>query len=498
MKPLFGEDGKPDWINHSVVFHSTNKPPGAPLLSDSSLWYNEVNDTFYSGFTGRSSFFGDSPEPPPISVWSFKPDGLGSGSWKVEISADDPKWTRRTRTDKAYTAFGGGSALVLGGVLNPWTVPESTNVTEDIQVPGIVEFNMTRKGFFNSSATGFNAKGTGKSGAMHYVPSFGPNGLFVIMGGTDHKNDDNNIGFDNIWVYETLENRWYNQTATGNIPAGRRDFCLAGINSTNETYEIFLYGGFNGRLGPATVPYDEIFILTLPAFHWLKVDYPPQHPRHGHSCNAIGGSQIVSIGGVDSNAKVTFGNVKDVRQSCFNSSVDPLVQGLGVFDMTTLTWADRYVANAPSYEQSALVRSYYRDNHFSQPPSSTSGPSTLPLPPSSSSSSIGAIASAVVGSVIGLALTSGIATIIYRRRRTRQLQPKSKWSQGYVSELQGNEQQIQEADDDTYDPAKTVQEIQGVRTQQQGPAEMEVERPEMDYPGAPSRPIEMDATGVRR
>ncbi|KAL8891757.1 MAG: hypothetical protein Q9215_001295 [Flavoplaca cf. flavocitrina] len=231
-----------DWVNSSVVFNSITKPAGAPLLSDSSLWYDQDNDIFYSGFTGRSSLFGDQPDPPPISVWSFKPDGAGGGSWKVDISPDDPKWSRRTRTDWGYTASGGGSALVLGGVLNPWTTPASMNVKEDVLVPGLIEFNMTKKGFYNSSATGFNAKGVGGRGAMHYVPSFGPNGLFLVMGGTDFSDPDQNIAFDNIWVYETLENRWYNQTATGSLPAGRRNFCLAGIASTNETYEISLRG----------------------------------------------------------------------------------------------------------------------------------------------------------------------------------------------------------------------------------------------------------------
>lgn len=260
-------------MNSSVVFNSITKPPGTPLLSDSSLWYDENNHVFYSGFTGRSSIFGDQPDPPPISVWSFKPDGAGSGIWQVEISRDDPKWNRRTRTDWGYTASGGGSALVLGGVLNRWTTPASMDVSDAVVVPGLIEFNMTKKGFFNSSATGFNAKGVGGRGAMHYVPTFGPNGLFMVMGGTDFSDLDQNIGFDNIWVYETLENRWYNQTATGSIPAGRRDFCLAGIASTNETYEMhgkpflpeplctlatnnsprFLYGGFNGRLGSSSV-----------------------------------------------------------------------------------------------------------------------------------------------------------------------------------------------------------------------------------------------------
>ncbi|KAL8669904.1 MAG: hypothetical protein Q9168_005523 [Polycauliona sp. 1 TL-2023] len=314
-----------DWVNSSVVFNSIDKPPEAPSLSDSSLWYDEQNDAFYSGFTGRSSTFGDSPHPPPISVWSFKPDGKGGGLWQVEISPDDPKWSRRTRTDSSYTASGGGGALVLERVLNPWTIPASIELTEDVI------------GFYNSSATGFNARGIGGRGAMHYVPSFGPNGLFTIMGGTDFSDPDQNIGFENIWFCDTLENRWYNQTATGNIPAGRRDFCLAGI------------------------PYDQIYILTLPAFHWFQMDYPPLHPRHSHSCNAVGGSQIFSIGGVDSNAQITVGSLEDTRKSSFNSSVDRFVQGLGVFDMTELKWMDGYKANKEAYEQSGMVRGYYRD-----------------------------------------------------------------------------------------------------------------------------------------
>ncbi|CAO1606337.1 hypothetical protein XANCAGTX0491_009834 [Xanthoria calcicola] len=35
-----------DWVNSSVVFNSTNKPSGAPLLSDSSLWYDTDQDVF--------------------------------------------------------------------------------------------------------------------------------------------------------------------------------------------------------------------------------------------------------------------------------------------------------------------------------------------------------------------------------------------------------------------------------------------------------------------
>ncbi|KAL8686006.1 MAG: hypothetical protein Q9218_007408, partial [Villophora microphyllina] len=120
-----------------------------------------------------------------------------------------------------------------------------------------------------------------------------------------------------------------------------------------------MYGGYNGNLGYRAIPYDEVYVLSLPAFYWFKVDYPPQHPRDGHSCNAVGGSQIITVGGQDANSKISTGYEKDIHQSAFNSSADPFAQGLGIFDMTTLAWADHYTANAPPYTQSDTVRKFY-------------------------------------------------------------------------------------------------------------------------------------------
>ncbi|KAL8850831.1 MAG: hypothetical protein Q9221_004245 [Calogaya cf. arnoldii] len=410
-----------DWVNSSVIFHSTIKPSEAPLLSESSLWYDDDDDVFYSGFTGRSSLFGDGPDPPPNSLWSFKPDGTGSGSWKVEISPHDGKWNRRTRTTGGYVASGGGSALVLGGILNRWTASETMDVEDDFRMPGLVEFNMTMKSFYNSSAANFNAQEIGGRGAMHYVPSFGPNGLFMIMGGTDFSDLNQNIGFDNIWVYETLENHWYKQTATGAIPRGRRNFCLAGV------------------------PYDEIFILTLPAFHWLKVDYPARNPRSSHSCNAVGGSQIVSIGGIDSNAKIPIGDLADIRKT---------------------------------------------------PPSSP-GQSSTPESSSPSSSNTGAIAGGAVGGFTALAMVACVAFFIYRRRRSQRSQPKARTNKRFAAELHGSEQQIQEADD-----AAVMMKTRMFQANQAWPlAELDEVRPEMGYdeaPWAPTKPYEMEAIEVRQ
>ena len=125
-----------------------------------------------------------------------------------------------------------------------------------------------------------------------------------------------------------------------------------------ERHPSFVYGGWNFLPGLGTVQFDTVNILTLPAFHWISVPYNPQNPRHGHSCNAVGGSQILTIGGVDSNSQVTQGNSTQVIHSQYDSP-DPFAQGLAIFDMTTLAFADQYTAGDPPYEQSDVIKEFY-------------------------------------------------------------------------------------------------------------------------------------------
>ena len=129
------------------------------------------------------------------------------------------------------------------------------------------------------------------------------------------------------------------------------DFSLIGLFS-------FVYGGYNAAFGNQSVQFDTISILTLPAFHWISVPYPPQNPRNGHSCNAVGGSQIISIGGADPNVNLS-NPLLNIKYLTFNTSSDPFQQGLAIFDMTTLQFASQYTAGAPPYEQSGPVKQFY-------------------------------------------------------------------------------------------------------------------------------------------
>ncbi|KAL8907939.1 MAG: hypothetical protein Q9171_005655 [Xanthocarpia ochracea] len=423
-----------DWVNATVVLQSTNKPPGVPQLSYPSMWWDERDKLFYSGAIGRVSVF-PTPDPPPLSLWSFKPDGTGSGTWGEVIPAGDAAWENLTRTTYGYQASDGNTALVLGGATTSKTSPETLDASRDTLQPGLLQFDMRTRRFTNSSATSFNTTRTGVYGQMHYVPFFGPSGLFLILGGEDSL--ENKYSLAEIQLYDAATHRWHNQTASGNVPRGRKDFCVAGVNSTEGTYEIFLYGGHYGNLGPEAVSYDEIYILTLPAFSWIKVQYPPQRPRGGHTCNAIGGGQIISIGGFEANSTIYQGLYEDVFAAMFNST-DPFAQGLGVFNMTSLAWEDHYTANAPAYVQSDLIRTLYADNpqdgsQFSTdelrelfkttnfaPVEETPRPERTdtrrPDPPSDNT---GAIAGGVVGGLAVFAVIAGIVFYFYRNTKRR-------------------------------------------------------------------------------
>ena len=65
---------------------------------------------------------------------------------------------------------------------------------------------------------------------------------------------------------------------------------------------------------------------------------------------------------------------------------------------------------------------------------------------------------------------------IHRRRTTQQSQRNSQSGRGYAPELQGSEQQLQEADNDA---AMKIPEVQAIEWRP--PAELDVDRPEMGY-----------------
>ena len=212
------------------------KPTGVPNLSSPSLWYNEQEGVLYTGFAGATSYFDNSPLPPQ-SLWSFEPDGTGSGSWKEVISPDASALSGITQPVEGLTAYGPDSAWYLGGY--PAQNGDDWTFNQQWLPGGMIEFDMASKSFTNLSAVEYNVNGTVMRGAMHYIPSFGRRGMILVMGGiTLPYNKDGLVGFETVSVYDPAKKEWFNQTTTGSAPSPREQFCVAGISSTNNTYEM--------------------------------------------------------------------------------------------------------------------------------------------------------------------------------------------------------------------------------------------------------------------
>ncbi|KAK4694113.1 hypothetical protein P7C71_g3408, partial [Lecanoromycetidae sp. Uapishka_2] len=396
-----------DWTNSTVTIQSIIKPSGVPILDFGALWYHEQENLLYTGFAGAPSKFNSNPSLPATSIWTFKPDGAGSGTWDEAINANAATLKNISQPVGALMAYGPNNAWALGGQAATGD-PYNYGVAQ----PGMVAFDFGSKTFTNISASGYTPNGTVGFGAMQHVPSFGPEGIFIVMGGSPLLNGDTN-GFTTVHVFDPAKQEWFNQTTTGDAPAARSHFCTAGVNSTNGTYEIFVYAGWAGSLGTKALQYDTINILSLPAFHWISVPYNPQNPRHDLTCNAVGGSQIVTVGGADSNPKIATGYDDKIVESSFDSMADPFEQGLAIFDMTALAWADKYTANALEYVQSDAVQAFYSQSKQSYVQNLTAGVAALMEVTNFSN---GAIAGGVVGGVVGLAILASLAFFFLKRR----------------------------------------------------------------------------------
>ena len=134
-------------------------------------------------------------------------------------------------------AYSPNAALVLGGD-REYDEP----VSPQTLISDMVQFDMGSQSFVNSTAQCCNATGGIERGAMQYVPTFGPEGMFIAMGGLNgltYNTTNGLIGLSTVSVYDPAKQEWWNQTTSGNAPSPRVSFCTAGINSTNGTYEMY-------------------------------------------------------------------------------------------------------------------------------------------------------------------------------------------------------------------------------------------------------------------
>ncbi|KAK3504040.1 hypothetical protein B0T13DRAFT_523020 [Neurospora crassa] len=376
-------------------------PKTGPLaLADQAIWNDPSGDAFYI-FGGRTTYMINMDKITKDGIWRFTVDGTGGGTWTLERPSDPDVLKKLNLTDKAaFTATRSPS----GG--------------------GMVSYDMKSRTFSRTDTSAVMPPlGTLVDGRAQFVPQFGSDGLMLVLGG---RIGGGTLDFNNITFYNLKSGQWGWQKTVGYAPTDRGSFCMVGVASPAGTYELFIYGG-TGQGGD----YDDIYILSLPGFVWLKTDARSVELRNNHACVVVGKRQMLVVGGLGKNWSFW--------------DQDPFPQGLGIFDLTDLAWSKdgKYDANAEDYRTPTLVEEWYQDKNLSalswssdevkrmflknpvsfsattSRPASTSIASSATGPDSGQQSSVskaGPIAGGVVGGAIILCILSGLAYHLRRKR----------------------------------------------------------------------------------
>ena len=291
-------------------------------------------------------------------------NGGGGGTWYQNTSYGEPPFTQPGIT----RPFGGAStqnnniAWYLGGYSSSHSSPQTQNQDCFIPTPGLVEYHFDHGTWANSTIgiTNVGEAGSFEWGGLEYVP-FGPNGLLVIWGGETSNATKYTPGYqerpmNQVTLLDPITKQWYQQNTTGTAPSPRNRFCIVGVadprpvSSVNNTgtYEIFMYAGYSGTLGAGAEQYDEVWVLSLPAFNWQRVDASQKSGRIGHTCHLVGQRQLLSIGGVDAG-----------QTDAWSTPDYSNINGLGVFDLVELQWTLGLNASAAPYQRSMTVQNHY-------------------------------------------------------------------------------------------------------------------------------------------
>lgn len=301
---------------------------------------SDPNIYSYGGTTSWSnmSFPGfEFPTPETYSLWSYN---TISGRWnQYDVTPGSP-W--RPSNGAHTEAPEQGLAFYFNGELDSGSSQRTQVFEDDIKVflEGMVIINTTARTATNMSTSSVTGNQPRTRGSLSYTPGIGTNGIIVALGGTYKSVDDldneemaNFVSLSEVNVFDVNSyynnssgvGAWYTQTTTGDIPAARAQFCSVVVSAPdNSSHNIYIYGG----RGSSNVYFDDVYILSIPSFTWTQVFGPGVSPRYSHTCHLVGERQMLTVGGALSPGSDVI--------------CDWEFKGVGILDLSTITWGSRY------------------------------------------------------------------------------------------------------------------------------------------------------------
>jgi len=180
----------------------------------------------------------------PSTVWSFAAGsaamdwqrGSNASSKGLSAASPGPFAAAYAHSDKAFYSLGG-------------SFDAGASDFPDAVLSGLIVEDFA-KGAWDNYPTAFNGQATYRTQARAVLsPNFGSDGFLVVVGGEApptksyaYNEGRSMVEMSAITLYDIANKAWFVQTATGDIPPIRSEFCTVGSPSADgKTYEMYVF-----------------------------------------------------------------------------------------------------------------------------------------------------------------------------------------------------------------------------------------------------------------
>lgn len=199
-----------------------------------ALITDHSSESFYV-WGGAASYEGRITQ---ADLWKFEADGEGGGTWKSELPENSGTFTELARSSGVSFANVPGGAFIFGGSA---AVVTETDSRRRGPTPGFLGVNFTTQVWTNHTESPEDGASAVRGGAAVYVPTFGRNGLLMLLGGRDllgRGSGGNFVSMENPAFMDPVTRKWHKQTTSGEAPGPRQWHCAVGVESPNKTFEM--------------------------------------------------------------------------------------------------------------------------------------------------------------------------------------------------------------------------------------------------------------------
>lgn len=212
------------WDPEDVKPRIISKP--AQAMMRQAIFTDASEGVFYI-WGGKTSY---SDSVPDARLWKFTPGSDGDGSWSSSVPGGD--FLGLQRSEAGVFVSTPDAAFHFGGEATDRTTKEQPRGP----VPGYVQFNFTTGAWANHSTGPWSASGQLTGAAAVYVPTFGPNGVVVLLGGSDPAGGY--LSMQNLTFLDPVTGDWHWQETQDSGPPPRIFHCAVGVESPNKTFEM--------------------------------------------------------------------------------------------------------------------------------------------------------------------------------------------------------------------------------------------------------------------